>query len=69
MVAALAQTMMFFGSEIPAAWPLQEIAAEGGNIADLRTCGAAHCVSQGRIALTNQGVARQGGKRNHRSEV
>ena len=46
------------GTEIPAARPLQQVAAEGREVADLRARGLASGVGQGRVARHERGVPR-----------
>ena len=53
VVAALARAMVARGPEIPAARPLQQVAAECCHVADLRACRIFGSVSQGCIALAN----------------
>ena len=49
-IAALARAMMGARAEIPAARPLQQVAADGGDVADLRAGGGAGRLGQGAIA-------------------
>ena len=67
--AALAQTVMCGGAEIPAAGSLQQVPAEGGAVADLRAGGERSRLAQCGMAAPHGGMRGDLGERGERADA
>ena len=68
LLAALAQAVMVARAEIPAARPLQQIAAQGRHLAELRAGSLAHRFGERRVAHPYQRMISDRGERHERAD-
>ena len=69
VAAALAQAAERGGAEVPAARPLQQVAAQGRDMADLRARSAGGRIAKCRVAAPHERVRGQFGQRDHRADA